>query len=56
MEQKYREIKSIGNRSIALKVIESPVIPPGVREYSIKNNLTARTVKNEETAKYIISL
>ncbi len=56
MELKYKERSNRLATVVLPKVIESPVIPPGVKEYSIKNNLTARTVKNEETAKYIISL
>ena len=50
------DIKSIGNRSSELNVIDNPVIPPGVREYSTKNNLTASAVKNEDNDRNKISL
>lgn len=50
------DIKSIGNRSNELNVIDNPVIPPGVRVYSIKNNLTASAVKNEDSDRNRISL
>ena len=50
------DIKSIGNRSNELNVIDNPVIPPGVREYSMKNNLTASAVKNEDSDRNRISL
>ena len=50
------EIKSIGNRSNELNVIDNPVIPPGVRVYSIKNNRTASAVKNEDSDRNRISL
>lgn len=50
------EITSTDRFNKELSVIDKPVIPPGVKAYSMKKNLTAKAVKKADNKIQVISL